>query len=185
MPADQAKHGLSGTGSLPNRLAHVWTGHARDHMHVVHLAYAPRPRRALVAALIGYWWREPRRVSAANIAFLTTRAADLGLYVAAGAAMAGGGREPGPGQPAARDTAMAGRDHRGVVLAALGKSAQLPFSFWLSRAMERPSPVSALLHSATMVAAGAYLLRSATRPRTHDDGGCQRLIASGCINRGG
>lgn len=109
-------------------------------------------------ALIGYWWREPRPVSAANIAFLTTRAADLGLYVAAGAAMAGG----------AGSLALASLPHAtrpwltvitvGVLLAALGKSAQLPFSFWLSRAMEGPSPVSALLHSATMVAAGAYLL---------------------------
>ncbi len=109
-------------------------------------------------ALIGYWWRQPRRVTAANTAFLTTRAADLGLYVAAGAALAGG-------IPGLR---LAGLPHAsapwlaviaaGVVLAALGKSAQLPFSFWLSRAMEGPSPVSALLHSATMVAAGAYLL---------------------------
>ena len=109
-------------------------------------------------ALIGYWWREPRRVTAASTAFLTTRAADLGLYVAAGAAMAGG----------VASLTLAGLPHAsqpwlavitlGVVLAAFGKSAQLPFSFWLSRAMEGPSPVSALLHSATMVAAGAYLL---------------------------
>jgi NADH-quinone oxidoreductase subunit L len=109
-------------------------------------------------ALIGYWWAQPRRVTAAGVAFLTTRAADLGLYIAAGAAVAGG----------AGGLAMAGLAGvprpwldavtAGVVLAALGKSAQLPFSFWLSRAMEGPSPVSALLHSATMVAAGAYLL---------------------------
>jgi NADH-quinone oxidoreductase subunit L len=109
-------------------------------------------------ALIGYWWREPRRVTAANVAFLTTRAADLGLYVAAGAALAGG----------VSSLALAGLPRTsspwldvvtaGVVLAAFGKSAQLPLSFWLSRAMEGPSPVSALLHSATMVAAGAYLL---------------------------
>ena len=109
-------------------------------------------------ALIGYWWREPRRVTAAGVAFLTTRAADLGLYVAAGAAVAGGvsglalAGLTGASRPWL-DAVVAG-----VVLAALGKSAQLPFSFWLSRAMEGPSPVSALLHSATMVAAGAYLL---------------------------
>jgi len=109
-------------------------------------------------ALIGYWWREPRRVTAAGVAFLTTRAADLGLYGAAGAALAGGvGGLTLAGLPRATspwlDVVTAG-----VVLAAFGKSAQLPLSFWLSRAMEGPSPVSALLHSATMVAAGAYLL---------------------------
>jgi NADH:ubiquinone oxidoreductase subunit 5 (subunit L)/multisubunit Na+/H+ antiporter MnhA subunit len=109
-------------------------------------------------ALIGYWWREPRRASSGTVAFLTTRAADLGLYLAAGAALAGGAG--GLELTALRGLPDGWRDvvAAGVVLAALGKSAQLPFSFWLSRAMDGPSPVSALLHSATMVAAGAYLL---------------------------
>ncbi len=109
-------------------------------------------------ALIGFWWREPRRVHAANVAFLTTRAADLGLYLAAGAALAGGvGTLALPELLAARSPWLSVLTV-GIVLAALGKSAQVPFHFWLSRAMEGPSPVSALLHSATMVAAGAYLL---------------------------
>jgi NADH-quinone oxidoreductase subunit L len=109
-------------------------------------------------ALIGFWWSDPDRVRSANLAFLTTRTADLGLYLAAGAALAGG----------VSDLSLAGLPEAGgpwrhavtagLVVAALGKSAQLPFSFWLSRAMAGPSPVSALLHSATMVAAGAYLL---------------------------
>lgn len=109
-------------------------------------------------ALIGYWWAQPRRVTAAGVAFLTTRAADLGLYIAAGAAVAGG--VGGLGLAGLAHTSRPWLDAvtAGVIAAALGKSAQLPFSFWLSRAMEGPSPVSALLHSATMVAAGAYLL---------------------------
>ncbi|WP_433228880.1 proton-conducting transporter transmembrane domain-containing protein [Actinomadura formosensis] len=112
---------------------------------------------AMSYALIGFWWRDPGRVGSADVSFLTTRAADLGLYFAAGAALAGTGSLDLAGL-------AAGRGHwpdliaAGAVLAALGKSAQLPFSFWLSRAMDGPSPVSALLHSATMVAAGAYLL---------------------------
>jgi NADH-quinone oxidoreductase subunit L len=109
-------------------------------------------------ALIGFWWREPRRVRSGLVAFLTTRAADLGMYLAAGAAFAGGAHglelDRLAGLPDGwRDVVAAG-----LMIAALGKSAQLPFSFWLSRAMDGPSPVSALLHSATMVAAGAYLL---------------------------
>jgi NADH-quinone oxidoreductase subunit L len=109
-------------------------------------------------ALIGYWWADPDRVGSANLAFLTTRTADVGLYLAAGAALAGGAGDlsldglPGAANPWLHVVTA------GVVVAALGKSAQLPFSFWLSRAMAGPSPVSALLHSATMVAAGAYLL---------------------------
>ncbi|MEV1079180.1 proton-conducting transporter membrane subunit [Streptomyces sp. NPDC050211] len=110
-------------------------------------------------ALIGYWWRDPERGDAANTAFLTTRAADLGLYLAAGAALASGqvgslALDELPDATGAWSAVIT----VGVIAAAFGKSAQLPFSFWLSRAMQGPSPVSALLHSATMVVAGAYLL---------------------------
>ncbi|MFF4871424.1 NADH-quinone oxidoreductase subunit L [Streptomyces sp. NPDC000961] len=109
-------------------------------------------------ALIGYWWREPARTAAADTAFLTTRTADLGLYLAAGAALAGA---PGPltlDGLAELDEPWLSFVTAGLLVTAFGKSAQLPFSFWLSRAMQGPSPVSALLHSAAMVVAGAYLL---------------------------
>ena len=107
--------------------------------------------------LIGLTLSDPRHVASGFTAFLTTRAADLGLYVAAGAALAGGsdlGLDALAGLPEGwRHVAAAG-----VLVAALGKAAQLPFSFWLSRAMDGPSPVSALLHSAAMVALGGWLL---------------------------
>ena len=108
-------------------------------------------------ALIGYHWREQETVSSGTTAFLTTRGADLGLYVAAGAALAGGAGLELNSLPHAsggwRDVVAAG-----LLVAGLGKAAQLPFSFWLSRAMHGPSAVSALLHSAAMVAMGGYLL---------------------------
>ncbi|WP_299039430.1 NADH-quinone oxidoreductase subunit L [uncultured Pseudokineococcus sp.] len=108
-------------------------------------------------ALIGFWWRESDRVSAGTTAFLTTRAADLGLYLAVAAAYAGGAGMELADLP---DAAGGWQDvvAAGLLVAALGKAAQLPFSWWLSRAMEGPSPVSALLHSAAMVAMGGYLL---------------------------
>ncbi|MFE7896714.1 proton-conducting transporter membrane subunit [Streptomyces sp. NPDC057424] len=109
-------------------------------------------------ALIGYWWQQPERAKAADVAFVTTRTADLGLYLAAGAALAAGIGSLSLDALSHASSPWLHLITAGVVVAALGKSAQLPFSFWLSRAMEGPSPVSALLHSATMVAAGAYLL---------------------------
>ena len=107
-------------------------------------------------ALIAHDWRDPLVPRAAVQAFVTTRAGDVGLYLAAAAAFAASGsfafgRLPHGG------TAL-GVVAAGLLLAAAAKSAQLPFSPWLFAAMAGPTPASALLHSATMVAAGAYAL---------------------------
>jgi NADH-quinone oxidoreductase subunit L len=113
-------------------------------------------------ALIAFRYRDGDNVSAGATAFLTTRTADLGLYLTAGAAL-GGTRGLGSDRlaldrlgdlPSPWLHVAAG----GVLIAALGKAAQLPFSFWLRGAMRGPSAVSALLHSAAMVAMGGYLL---------------------------
>jgi NADH-quinone oxidoreductase subunit L len=110
--------------------------------------------------LIGHHREEEPAQSAALKAFLTTRVADLALLAGVLVAIVASGTVSLDGV-----FSWAGRgDARAPVVAALllvgvaGKSAQLPFSFWLPDAMRGPTPVSALLHSATMVAAGAYLL---------------------------
>lgn len=107
--------------------------------------------------LVATQWREPGVSGAANTAFLATRAGDLGLFAAVGAAVAGAGgvtyAELGGLDGGALHLLVAG-----VSLAAISKGAQLPFSPWLDAAMAGPTPASALLHSATMVAAGPYVL---------------------------
>jgi NADH-quinone oxidoreductase subunit L len=107
-------------------------------------------------ALIGHEWRGDAPAMAAH-AFNATRVGDLGLFVAAGAAFAATGGLgfadlPGVDGPAAHVVVA------GILLAAVAKSAQVPFAPWLFSAMAGPSSASALLHSATMVAAGAYVL---------------------------
>jgi len=107
--------------------------------------------------LIGHRWRDADAASSATRAFITTRLGDLGLFVAAGIAFAATGSFSFDALRTADASALvvvAG----GVLVAAAAKSAQLPFSPWLFAAMAGPTPVSALLHSATLVAAGAYLL---------------------------
>ena len=108
-------------------------------------------------ALIATDWRDAERPGHALQAFLTTRVGDLGLVAAAAVAVVatgGGDYDALSGLHGWPAQVVAG----GLLLAAAAKSAQLPFSPWLFPAMAGPTPVSALLHSATMVAAGAYAL---------------------------
>lgn len=108
-------------------------------------------------ALISHRWDQKEVPQAAAQAFLVTRFGDLGLYIAAAAVFAGSGGFGFAGI-AALDGGLLSVATAGIVLAAAAKSAQLPFSSWLFAAMAGPVPVSALLHSATLVAAGIYLL---------------------------
>src|SRR5450756_2162612 len=108
-------------------------------------------------ALIAHHWQQARPPQAALVAFVTVRFGAIGLFVAAGAAYAATGSLSFDAIAGTRGATL-GWIAAGVLLAAAAKSAQVPFSNWLFSAMEGPSPVSALLHSATMVAAGAYVL---------------------------
>lgn len=112
---------------------------------------------AISWALIGHDWRENDNPKSAAQAFITTRTGDLGLYLAAGISLGAVGTfaytDIGAASRPALDIIAAG-----ILFAAAAKSAQVPFSPWLFSAMAGPTPVSALLHSATLVAAGAYLL---------------------------
>jgi NADH-quinone oxidoreductase subunit L len=108
-------------------------------------------------ALIAHHWEQTRPPQAALEAFVTVRFGAIGLFVAAGAAYAATGSLSFDAIAGTRGATL-GWIAAGVLLAAAAKSAQVPFSNWLFSAMEGPSPVSALLHSATMVAAGAYVL---------------------------
>ncbi len=111
--------------------------------------------------LIGYWHHKPEAARAARKAFLVNRIGDIGFIIALMLVGVYGGtfdievllREAHSGHQAWMTWAGAG-----LLLAVIGKSAQFPLLTWLPDAMEGPTPVSALLHAATMVAAGVFLL---------------------------
>jgi NADH-quinone oxidoreductase subunit L len=111
---------------------------------------------AASARLIAYSREDPESGPGAVRAFLTTRTADVGLYLAVLAMFAATGSLAF--ETTRPDGALGALIGIGLVVAAMGKSAQAPLQTWLSAAMAGPTPVSALLHSATMVAAGVYLL---------------------------
>lgn len=121
--------------------------------------------------LIGFWQHKPSAATAAKKAFLVNRVGDIGLAVAlmvmvtqlgtlsfdgVFAAISGtDGAEPGVG------TGLVSALGLLLLLGACAKSAQVPLQSWLGDAMEGPTPVSALIHAATMVTAGVYLITRA------------------------
>jgi NADH-quinone oxidoreductase subunit L len=114
--------------------------------------------------LIGFWWRDPANGLAARKAFIVTRVGDtaflIGLLLIAGhlgtldiaTAMKNAPQSWHQGSPMATLIAFL------LLGGAVGKSAQLPLQTWLPDAMAGPTPVSALIHAATMVTAGVYLI---------------------------
>jgi NADH-quinone oxidoreductase subunit L len=108
-------------------------------------------------ASIGHEWRDSEAGRSAVYAFLATRLGDLGLFVAALALFAGTGSFAFSSLSALSPGLLA-LVAGGAILSATAKSGQVPFAPWLFRAMAGPTSVSALLHAATMVAAGAYLM---------------------------
>ncbi len=114
--------------------------------------------------LIGHYWEQKENSSAAIKAFLTNKVADVGLVI--GAIYIGltlGDFRFSTLEAAAVDgdaalAAVAGLAGLLLFIGAMGKSAQFPFHIWLPDAMAGPTPVSALMHAATMVTAGIYLM---------------------------
>jgi len=111
--------------------------------------------------LIGFWQHKPSAAAAAKKAFVMNRVGDMGLSLAIALAFVTFGStsftvisERASGASEATLTALGLL----LLLGACGKSAQVPLQAWLLDAMEGPTPVSALIHAATMVTAGVYLV---------------------------
>ena len=113
--------------------------------------------------LIGFWYERRSAAEAAKKAFITTRIGDVGLLIGIVLLFRATGTfdistlihiaQNGGIDQGTLNVAMLL-----IFLGAMGKSAQVPFHVWLPDAMEGPTPVSALIHAATMVAAGVYLV---------------------------
>ncbi len=111
--------------------------------------------------LIGFWNQKPEYATAAKKAFVANRVGDFGLSIAIMIAFANFGVVSFHGIEekvgGASETALTAMGLM-LLLAATGKSAQFPLQAWLGDAMAGPTPVSALIHAATMVTAGVYLI---------------------------
>ncbi len=134
--------------------------------------------------LIGFWQHKPTAATAAKKAFVVNRVGDLGMSVAIMAMLATFGSS-------AFIDINAGMERAGgttatllgllLLLAACGKSAQVPLQSWLLDAMEGPTPVSALIHAATMVTAGVYLVTRSHEIFTHTEAASTAVVVVGTV----
>ena len=113
--------------------------------------------------LIGFWYERRSAAEAAKKAFVTTRIGDVGLLIGIILLYKTTGTFDiatifHVAEQGSISQAMLNVSAILIFLGAMGKSAQFPFHVWLPDAMEGPTPVSALIHAATMVAAGVYLV---------------------------
>ena len=159
-------------GEAPAALGRYYTYHSLFAFSMMGVVLAPNLLQLFICwelvglcsfLLIGFWYQKPEAARAAVKAFWTTKAGDIGLLIGivllwrvTGTfdlgelrTMVASGAVPVEGLSLISFC---------IYLGAVGKSAQFPLHTWLPDAMEGPTPVSALIHAATMVTAGVYLL---------------------------
>jgi len=119
--------------------------------------------------LIGFWWKKPTAIFANMKAFLVNRVGDFGFILGIGLLVAHAGSlnytEVFAKGPELAKLGFPGTDWMLITVAciclfigAMGKSAQVPLHVWLPDSMEGPTPISALIHAATMVTAGIFMV---------------------------
>ncbi|MCX6398223.1 MAG: NADH-quinone oxidoreductase subunit L [Propionibacteriales bacterium] len=134
--------------------------------------------------LIGFWQHKPTAAAAAKKAFVVNRVGDIGLSLGTALIFVTFGSTSfavvSAASSQASDGALTGIGLL-LLLAACGKSAQFPLQTWLLDAMEGPTPVSALIHAATMVTAGVYLIVRSNFIFSLTEDARTAVIIIGCI----
>jgi NADH-quinone oxidoreductase subunit L len=134
--------------------------------------------------LIGFWQHKPSAAAAAKKAFVINRVGDIGLSLGSALIFVTFGSTSFAVVSANSDRASSGvltAIGLLLLLAACGKSAQFPLQTWLLDAMEGPTPVSALIHAATMVTAGVYLIVRANFIFSLTEDARTGVVIIGCI----
>jgi len=134
--------------------------------------------------LIGFWQYKPTAAAAAKKAFVINRVGDIGLSLGSALMFVTFGSTSFAVISASSDKASSGvltAIGLLLLLAACGKSAQFPLQTWLLDAMEGPTPVSALIHAATMVTAGVYLIVRSNFIFSLTENARTAVVVIGCI----